>query len=42
MDQKLTQRDGDEFDLSYLPRDEMVDTYQWERVPEVPENRCAI
>ncbi len=36
------QRDGRTFDLSYLPRGEVVDAYQWERVPEVPESRCAL
>lgn len=44
-DRKLTlriRRDDEEFDLSYLPRGETVDAYQWERIPEVPENRCAI
>ncbi len=35
-------RDGREFDLSYLPRGEVVDAYQWERVPGVPASACAI
>lgn len=35
-------RDGQVFDLSYLPRGETVDAYQWERVPDVAEARCAL
>jgi predicted metalloprotease with PDZ domain len=35
-------RDGREFDLSYLPRGETVQAYQWERVAGVPDSACAI
>lgn len=30
------------FDLSYLPRGDTVDAYQWERVPDVAEAQCAL
>lgn len=33
-------RDGKTFPLTYLPRGETVDAYQWERVAGVPETRC--
>lgn len=33
-------RDGKTFPLSYYPRGEAVDAYQWERVPGVAENVC--
>ena len=35
-------RDGRDFPLSYLPRGETVQTWQWERVPGVPDSRCAL
>lgn len=38
----LIRRDGKTFALSYLPRGEAVAAYQWERVPAVPEDRCAL
>lgn len=34
-------RDGRDFPLSYLPRGETVQAWQWERVPGVPAARCA-
>jgi predicted metalloprotease with PDZ domain len=33
-------RDGKTFPLTYLPRGEAVDAYQWERIAGVPETRC--
>lgn len=33
-------RDGAPLSVTYLPRGEAVDAYQWERVPEVDEGRC--
>jgi predicted metalloprotease with PDZ domain len=33
-------RDGKTFPVTYLPRGNAVDAYQWERVPGVPESRC--
>ncbi len=33
-------RDGKTFPISYLPRGEAVDAYQWERISGVPEDRC--
>jgi S1-C subfamily serine protease len=33
-------RDGKTFTLTYLPRGEAVDAYQWERIPGVPETAC--
>jgi predicted metalloprotease with PDZ domain len=33
-------RAGKTFDITYLPRGEAVDGYQWERVPGVPESAC--
>lgn len=35
-------RDGKEFDVDYLPRGKTMDTWQWERVPGVPDDRCAL
>lgn len=35
-------RDGQTFPLSYLPRGETVQAWQWERVPRVPDARCAL
>jgi predicted metalloprotease with PDZ domain len=35
-------RDGQTFNLTYLPRGEAVDAYQWERVPGVPESTCKL
>ncbi len=34
-------RDGRIFPLSYLPRGETVDAWQWERVADVPDSACA-
>jgi predicted metalloprotease with PDZ domain len=40
---KLDIRRGDrEFKISYLPRGEEVDVYQWKRVPLVPDKQCGI
>jgi hypothetical protein len=33
-------RDGKTFPITYLPRGEAVEAYQWERVPGIPEERC--
>jgi poly-gamma-glutamate synthesis protein (capsule biosynthesis protein) len=33
-------RDGKTFAVSYLPRGDAVDAYQWERVPGVADNAC--
>jgi predicted metalloprotease with PDZ domain len=33
-------RDGKTFPLTYLPRGQAVDAYQWERAAGVPEKRC--
>ncbi len=33
-------RDGRDFPISYLPRGETVQAWQWERVPGVPDSRC--
>lgn len=41
--QKLTlqvTRDGKTFPISYLPRAEEVQVYQWKRVPGVPDTAC--
>ena len=34
-------RDGRTFPITYLPRGETVDAWQWRRVPEVPDSRCV-
>ncbi len=34
------EREGRKFPVTYLPRGEEVDVYQWERVPDVPESAC--
>lgn len=34
-------RGGREFPLTYLPRGETVQAFQWERVPGVPDRACA-
>lgn len=34
-------RDGRTFPLTYLPRGETTDAYQWARVPGVPDSACA-
>lgn len=34
-------RGGKTFPLTYLPRGETVDAYQWERVPGVPDAKCV-
>ncbi|HEV7136881.1 MAG TPA: hypothetical protein VGN43_09625 [Steroidobacteraceae bacterium] len=33
-------RAGRTFTMTYLPRGKSVDTYQWERIPGVPESAC--
>jgi hypothetical protein len=33
-------RDGKTFPITYLPRGEAVDAYQWERIPSVPDSAC--
>ncbi|HEV7136876.1 MAG TPA: hypothetical protein VGN43_09600 [Steroidobacteraceae bacterium] len=33
-------RDGKIFPVTYLPRGEAVPAYQWERIPNVPDNVC--
>jgi predicted metalloprotease with PDZ domain len=33
-------RDGEEFDLSYLPRGETVEAYQWEMAPDAEPDAC--
>jgi hypothetical protein len=35
-------RGGKQFVLSYLPRGEQVEAYQWERVPGVSDSACAL
>lgn len=35
-------RDGKTFPLTYLPRGEAVDAYQWERVPGVSDAQCKL
>lgn len=39
LDLKVT-RDGKTFPVSYLPRGEAVDAYQWERAPGVSDDAC--
>jgi M61 glycyl aminopeptidase len=34
-------RDGKTFPITYLPRGEAVDAYQWEWISGVPEDRCV-
>lgn len=34
-------REGRVLNISYLPRGETVQTYQWERVPGVPDAQCS-
>ena len=34
-------RDGKTFPITYLPRGEAVDAYQWERV-NIPEDGCKV
>lgn len=34
-------RDGKSFPISYLPRAEEVEIYQWKRVPGVPDKACG-
>jgi predicted metalloprotease with PDZ domain len=34
-------RDGKTFDITYPPRGEAVDAYQWKRIPGAPETGCA-
>jgi hypothetical protein len=33
-------RDGATFPITYLPRGEWVEAYQWTRKPDVPEAAC--
>jgi len=33
-------RGDQKFDITYIPRGELRDVYQWERVPGVPESAC--
>jgi hypothetical protein len=33
-------RDGKTFPLTYLPRGEAVDVWQWARVPGIPDAAC--
>lgn len=33
-------RGANTFTITYLPRGEAVDVYQWERVPSIPESQC--
>ncbi|MEY4239411.1 MAG: hypothetical protein RL339_2012 [Pseudomonadota bacterium] len=43
--QQLTlklRRGDDVFSIKYLPRGETVDSYQWERVADVADDRCAL
>jgi hypothetical protein len=35
-------RDGKTFPITYLPRGETVQAYQWERVPGVPDSDCKL
>lgn len=35
-------RGGRDFDVSYLPRGETIDAYQWVRIPTVAEAQCAL
>ena len=35
-------RNGQELSISYLPRGEEVEVYQWARVPGVPDSQCGI
>lgn len=44
-DARLTltiRRDGEVFPVTYLPRGEAVEAYQWERVEGVPDRACAL
>jgi hypothetical protein len=34
-------RDGKTFPITYLPRGETVDAYQWVRKPGVPDKACV-
>jgi hypothetical protein len=36
------QREDTTFTVTYLPRGETVPTYQWERVPGVPDSACSV
>jgi hypothetical protein len=36
----LVTRDGKTFPITYLPRGEAVDAYQWERIAGVPDSAC--
>lgn len=38
----IIKRDGKTFPVTYLPRAETVDTYQWRRVPGRPDNECRL
>lgn len=38
----LVRRDGEEMEITYLPRGETVDAYQWARVDGVADEDCAL
>lgn len=38
----LIRREGEAFEITYLPRGEIVDAYQWARVDGVPDADCAL
>ena len=38
----LIRRDGEEFPVTYLPRGDTVDAYQWDRVEGVPASVCGL
>ena len=38
----LLRRDGEEFSVTYLPRGETVEAYQWDRVESVPASACGL
>ena len=35
-------REGRDLAITYLPRGQAQDGYRWARVPQVPDNQCAI
>jgi hypothetical protein len=35
-------RDGAVFPITYLPRGELMETYQWQRVADVSDAACGI
>lgn len=36
------ERDGERHRIEYTPRGEMVESYNWVRVPDVPEEQCKV